>query len=158
MTTKSGGGSRRLPPPLGAILKYAADGLSVGNRDFSRSWRPYTPERAVWVPVFRQLVESPKGLRTLKALAEAGMRARNCPPVYLECLDAAFRDPGFRALAIAALEDFADTARERFTIPAPPLHPSSAVHHHPHPEPSAPKPRPPSGPRPGSRKPPFNPV
>src|SRR5579863_5399569 len=103
---------RLLPPPVGVILLYAADGLSVWNRSFSRSRRPRTPERAIWVPMFRQLTESPEGLRTLKALVEAGMRGWGCPEVYLACVDAAFRDIGFRARAIAALEDFADTARE----------------------------------------------
>jgi hypothetical protein len=40
------------------------------------------------------------------------MQAWGCPVVYLECLDAAFRDIGFRARMIAALHQLADTARK----------------------------------------------
>lgn len=54
------------------------------------------------------------------------MRAWHCPNVYLECLDAAFRDIGFRARAIGALENFAATARERFAIPERSSHRSDA--------------------------------
>ena len=141
-----------MPPPLGTVLLYAADGLSVWNRDLSRSRRPRTPERAVWVPMFRQLTESVEGLRTLKALAKTGMRGRNCPEVYFECLDAAFRDVSFRALAIAALEDFADTARERFALPEPPRHPP-ATDTRPRPEPAKPGPAGPRRPGPRPRGP-----
>jgi hypothetical protein len=148
---------RLLPPPVGVILLYAADGLSVWNRSFSRSRRPRTPERAIWVPMFRQLTESPEGLRTLKALAEAGMRGWGCPEVYLACVDAAFRDIGFRARAIAALEDFADTARERFTVPEPPRHPPAAADIRPRPETAKPGPAGPTRPGPRPRGPRFGP-
>lgn len=141
-----------MPPPLGTVLLYAADGLSVGNRGFSRSRRPRTPERAVWVPVFRQLVESPDGIQMLRGLAEAGLRAWGSPSDYYLCLDAAFRYPSFRALAIAALEDFADTARERFALPEPPPHPPAADTR-PRPEKPRPKPPGPGGLRASSRKP-----
>ena len=145
-----------LPPPVGIILLYAADGLSVWNRQFSRSGRPRTPERAVWVPMFRQLTESHEGLRTLKTLAVAGMRGWGCPEVYPACLDAAFRDIGFRARAIAALDDFADTARERFTIPEPPRHPPAA-NTRPRRETAKPGPVGPTRPRPRPRGPRFGP-
>jgi hypothetical protein len=67
--------------------------------------------------MFRQLTESTEGLRMLKALAEEGMRGWDCPDVYLDCLDTAFRDISFRALAIAALEDFADTSPRALHAP-----------------------------------------
>jgi hypothetical protein len=143
---------RGLPPPVATILLYAADGLSVWNRRFTVSGRPRTPERAGWAPMFRLLIESHEGVRTLKTLAETGMRGWGCPDVYLDCLDAAFRDIGFRARAIAVLEELADTARERFTLPEPPPRPPGADIR---PRPEAPKPRPggPSRPRPRPRGP-----
>jgi hypothetical protein len=101
--------------------------------------------------MFRQLTESTEGLRMLKALAEEGMRGWDCPDVYLDCLDTAFRDISFRALAIAALEDFADTARERFTLPEPPRHPPAADIR-PRPEKAKPEPAGPSRPRPHTRR------
>jgi len=116
----SNGDHRLLPPPVAAILFYAAEGLSVWNRRFSPAGRPRTPERAGWCQMFRLLIESPEGLRTLRNLAMSGMLGWDCPKVYIECLDAAFRDISFKARAIAALEDLADTARERFVLPEPP--------------------------------------
>lgn len=132
-------------PPVGTILLYAADGLSIWNRRFSLSGRPRTPERAVWVPMFRQLTDSHEGLRTLKALAETGMRGWGCPDVYLDCLDVALRDIGFRARAIAVLAELADTARERFTLPEAPRHPPAADNR---PRPESPKPGSPAPSRP----------
>lgn len=111
----------RLPAPAGVILLYAADGLAVWCHRFSRVGRPRTPERSIWVPMFWVLARSPDGLQTLKALAEAGMRAWHCPPVYLDCLRAAFSEVSFPGRAIAALEDLADTARERIALPLPPV-------------------------------------
>jgi hypothetical protein len=105
-----------LPPPAGTILLYAADGLSTWRGHFNPSGRPRTPERSLWVPMFRQLVDSPEGLTTLHSMAEAGMRAWDCSEDVLACLPQAFRDITFRALSIAALEDFAATAREKVSL------------------------------------------
>lgn len=148
MNTTKDGNARKLPAPLATILLYAADGMSVRSNYLSRAGRPRTPERAVWVPYFRQLLETPEGVRMLRALAEAGMRGWDCPPVYFDCLDAAFRGLGFRARAIAALEDFADTARERVTIPEPPYRPPAADIR---PRPERRKPGSPGPPQPGRR-------
>ena len=145
-----------LTPPAATILLYAADGLSVGNKHFSVSGRPKTPNRSEWVPMFRTLVNSPEGIQTLQTLAEIGMKAWDCPSDTLDCLKAAFRDITIRALLIASLENFADTAREKvvFDLPQP------ARPYPPPPQPPSPKPeRPrrtsshsPSGPhRPSSR-------
>lgn len=116
----------RLPPPLGVLLWYAANGLSVAADGPIRAQRPHTPEVSVWAGPFREFVESRAGLRKLKGLAETGMRALGAPPDYFLCLDSAFRYPSFRALAIAALQDYADTAREPYTLPEPPRHPPAA--------------------------------
>jgi len=106
-----------LPPPAGTILLYAADGLSSWRGHLSPEGTPRTPSRSHWVPMFRQLVDSKEGLLTLHDLAKAGMRAWNCPPPMVGCLDDAFRDITFRAMSIAALQHFADTAPERVMLP-----------------------------------------
>jgi hypothetical protein len=156
MAKKSNQTGQLLPSPLATILLYAADGLSVWNRRLSRAGRPRTPERAECLGTFRHLVGSPQGRRTLKDLVVAGMRGWDCPADYLECADAAFREIGFEARAIAALEEMADTARERFTLPEPPRHPPAAET----------RPRPefrrnmkpsPAGPGPGPRRPRLDP-
>lgn len=144
-------GSPLLPPPAATILLYAADGLSVWRKNFSPSGNPRTPERIIWVPMFRELVKSPEGLRTLRKLAETGMQAWRCPPDTVNCLKDAFHDITIRALMLATLEHFAETARERvlLTVPPPPRpYPSPARPTPPRPErpnrtPSA---TPPSGP------------
>jgi len=117
-----------LPPPAGVILLYAADGLSSWRGHLSPAGWPRTPCRSLWVPMFRQLVDSDEGLKTLHALAEAGMHAWNCPSATVGCLDEAFRDITFRALSIAALQHFADTAREKVALlgSEPPRHPLPA--------------------------------
>lgn len=108
-----------LPPPVGTILLYAADGLSSRRNDLTPAGKPRTPSRSHWVPMFRQLVDSDEGLLTLHDLADAGMRAWLCPSTIVTCLDDAFRDITFRALSIAALQHFADTAREKVTLSGP---------------------------------------
>lgn len=109
-----------LPPPAGTILLYAADGLSAWKNRLSACLRPRTPNRTEWVPMFRQLVDSHEGLRTLQSLAEAGMRAWRCPKSVLDSLKAAFRDMTLRSLMIVALENFAATAREKVIVSNPP--------------------------------------
>lgn len=116
-----------LPPPVATILLYAADGLAAEEGRLSRSGRPRTPERALWVPLFRKLIETAEGFATLRAFAYAGMQAWGCSSILLECLDAAFRDPSFQSVAIAALEDFAETARERFSLAPGPAAPAATV-------------------------------
>lgn len=121
-----------LPPPAGTILLYAADGLSAWKNRLSAYLRPRTPNRAEWVPMFRQLVDSHEGLRTLQSLAEAGMRAWRCPKSALDSLRAAFRDMTLRSLMIVALEKFAATAREKVSLPdasnpSPPASPPLAT-------------------------------
>jgi hypothetical protein len=81
--------------------------------------KPRTPERTIWVPLFRQLAETHEGLHELQEFAAARMRGCNCPAAYLECLDATFHDLGFRSRVIAALHDFADTACEKLSLPEP---------------------------------------
>ena len=114
-----------LPPPAGTILLYAADGLSSWRGHLSPAGKPCTPNRSHWVPMFRQLVDSDEGMQTLRTLAEAGMRAWNCPPGIVGCLGDAFCDITFRALSIAALQNFAETAREKVVLPGsePPQYP-----------------------------------
>ena len=160
MTSTEAPPRKILPPPVGTILLFAADGLSVRKREFSSSGKPRPPERNVWVPKLWQYLESPEGLRTLKELAEAGIRGGNYPDVYLECVDAAFRDPRFYKLAITALEEFADTARERFALPEPTQHAAAG----PRPRPETVKPESPklesptpSRPRPRRRGPHLSP-
>ena len=150
------GAGRILPPPLGTLLWFAANGLSISSDGPIRSRKPSTPELPLWVPTFREYVESPSGLQKLKLLTEAGMRAKNAPPDYFLCLEAAFRYPGFRALAITALENYADTAREPFTLREPPPHPPAADTR-PRPENSGPKSPRPTMPRRGPRRPRFEP-
>ena len=106
-----------LPPPVGTILLYAADGISSWRRHLNPRGKPRTPKRSDWVSTFRLLVDSDEGLLTLHALAEAGMRAWECPPREIESLDDAFRDITFRAMAIAALQHFADTADDAIALP-----------------------------------------
>ncbi|MDD4617077.1 MAG: hypothetical protein PHW76_08215 [Alphaproteobacteria bacterium] len=105
-----------LPPPAKAILLYAADGLSVWKSDFTKCGRPRAPSPSRWVPTFRQLIETYEGLRVLQKLAEAGMMAWSCSNDTLDCTRDAFRDVSFRALAIAALEDFAETLPQKRTV------------------------------------------
>lgn len=119
-------GKTFLSAPLATVLLYAADGLAVWNQSLSRAGRPRMPERAVWVPMFRQLVESSDGVRTLKSLAEAGLQGWGCPDVYFECLDAAFRELGLKGRIIALLDELAATARDRFVMLEPPHHPPAA--------------------------------
>jgi hypothetical protein len=145
-----------LPSPLATILSYAGYGLSVWQRRFSASGRPRMPEEKAWVPMAWQLVGSPEGRRTLKDQVMAGMRAWDSPPVYFECADAAFREVGFESRAIAALQELADTARERFVLPEPPRHPPPAEIR-PRPETGRNKRPSPAGPRPGPRRPRFDP-
>jgi hypothetical protein len=146
-----------LPPPAGTILLYAADGLSSWKGHLSPAGKPRTPSRSLWVPMFRQLVESREGLVTLRALAEEGMRAWECPPTMVRCLEYALRDITFRALSIAALQDFAETAREKVTLPGsePPPYPPPPK---PRPRPERPSNRPSNSPhrprpRPGGSRP-----
>ena len=106
-----------LPPPAGTILLYAADGLSAWKNRLSACLRPRTPNRSEWVPMFRQLVDSHEGLRTLQSLAEADMRAWRCPKSLVEALRSAFRDMTLRSLMIVALENFAATEQEKATLP-----------------------------------------
>ncbi len=145
-----------LPPPLEVILKYAADGLSVWNGRFLPSGRPWTPPPIDYAGMFRLLVESREGRRTLRLLTEAGMRGWGCLDHYRDSLDGAFGHVSFRALAIAALEDFARTARKRFTLPEPPPRPP-ANDTRPGPEPTKPGPAGPNRPRPRPRRPRFSP-
>ena len=119
MTATKNSVRKLLPAPVATILLYAADGWALRHQMLSHTGKPRTPERAIWVPLFRQLAETHEGMRELKEFAAAGMRGWNCPAAYLECLDAAFRDTGFRARTIATLQNFADTAREKFPLPEP---------------------------------------
>jgi hypothetical protein len=121
-----------LAAPAAIILLYAADGWALRHQMLSHTGKPRTPERTIWVPLFRQLVETHEGLGELKEFATAGMRGWNCPAVYLECLDAAFCDICFRSRVIAALHDLADTAREKFPLqePIPAAKPASDMNAH----------------------------
>lgn len=147
-----------LPPPTATLLLYAADGLSVWKKHLGPSGYPRTPERSLWVPMFRELVNSDEGLRTLQMLTRTGMQAWRCSPDAVNSLKSAFKDITIRALMIATLEHFAETAREKvtLTVPQPPRpYPPPARPAPPRPE----RPRrtssaaPPSGPhRPPSRR------
>lgn len=108
-----------LPPPASTILLYAADGLSVWRKNLNAAGFPRTPNRADWVPMFRQLVDSEEGMETLQNLALAGMEAWKCPSSQIQCLNDAFRDITFRALSIAALQRFFDTTAEKIVFPEP---------------------------------------
>jgi hypothetical protein len=144
-----------LAPPVGAIctmLRYAADGLSVLNQRFLPSGRPWTPDPADWAGWFRTLVETDKGVRTLRNLAWIGMCGWGCPPVYFECLDAAVRHGGFRAGVIAVLRELADTARKPFALPDPPLSPSAGERPVPGTTPPESDPRPPTPPKSSRRR------
>jgi hypothetical protein len=96
--------------------------------------------------MFRELVDSDEGLETIHALAEAGMHAWRCPPGVIGCLEDALRDITFRAMSIAALQHFAETAQEKVMLrdPEPSSRRSTAPKLRPRPE------RPTSGHRPGS--------
>jgi len=107
-----------LPPPVEMILLYAADGLAAWRGHVGRSGRPQTPGRPLWVPMLRELVESDQGLSTLRAMAEAGMQAWECPPDLTSCLEAAFSDITFRVSAVAVLHNLAATSPEKVTLPA----------------------------------------
>jgi hypothetical protein len=106
-----------LPPPAGTILLYAADGLSAKRGDLSPAGRPRTPRRSIWVPLFRDYIETDEGLGTLHSLAKDGMTAWDCSPDQLDSLVDAFADISFRALSVAALEHFAATAHEKVLMP-----------------------------------------
>ena len=99
-----------LPPPVATILLFAADGLSSWKGSLSAAERPKAPSCLLWVPMFREFVESDEGLRILHALATAGMRAWRCPPSVIQSVDAAFGHITFRAMSIVALQHFTDTA------------------------------------------------
>jgi hypothetical protein len=144
MEKKSPRDTAILPPPVSTILLYAADGLSSFRRHLSSTGRPRPPSRSDWIPKFYLLMQTDMGLLILRVLAEEGMRAWNCPPIMLECLDAAVRDITFRAMSIAALRHFADMARDKVILPAS-MAPVNGVQQQPPPE----KPRP----RPGSLHP-----
>jgi hypothetical protein len=128
--------TRLLPPPAETILLYAADGLSKERGFLSRSGRPRTPERAVWVPLFRDLLQSSAGLESLERLAETGMRAWNVPDSMILCLNGAFRDITFRAFCLSALQRLAATANRKAMPldPAQDLHESATQEHAPRPE------------------------
>lgn len=108
-----------LPPPSAAILLYAADGLSVWKKQFSPRGYPSPPERTIWVPMFRELVNSDEGMRTLQALTRTGMQAWRCSPDSMNSLKSAFRDITLRALIIATLEDFAEAGAVKIILPVP---------------------------------------
>jgi hypothetical protein len=110
-----------LPPPAGTILLYAADGLAASRGDLSPTGKPRTPSRDQWVPLFRGLVGSKEGLVELQGLATAGMKAWNCPPGLMRCLNDAFQDITFPTRLIATLDDLAATAREKIPEPVPPM-------------------------------------
>jgi len=98
-----------LPPPSATILLYAADGLAVWKKHLGPKGFPRMPERAIWVPMFRELVNSEEGMHTLHTLARSGMQAWRCSPDNIKTLKSAFRDITLRALLIASLDDYADT-------------------------------------------------
>ena len=112
-----------LPPPSATILLYAADGLSVWKKRLSPKGFPQMPERAIWVPMFRELVNSEEGMHTLHSLARSGMLAWRCSPDNIHSLKSAFRDITLRALIIGTLEDYADTGSIRVLMPPPPSRP-----------------------------------
>ena len=114
-----------LPPPVSIILLYAADGLAMRLGRLKPSGKPRTPGPIEWAADFRKLVDSPEGRDALKALAIEGMKACGCSAVELDCLGAAFRDVRFQALATTVLENFADTARPRFSLTSQPADPVS---------------------------------
>ena len=141
-----------LPPPAATILLYAADGLAAWRKHMRATGKPRTPPRTEWVPMFRQLVDSEQGLATLHDLAETGIVAWDCPPSFAQCLDAAFRDITFRALSIAALQDFADTAQKKVVLPtSPPPTQREPPIHRPRPERPHAKTLAPSPSRPGGQ-------
>ena len=119
MGFRSSRSSKLLPPPARTILLYAADGLASKNGNLSPAGKPRAPARSVWVPMFRRLVDSDEGMQTILSLAQAGMRAWNCPTTMVKCLGGAFNDITFRALSIAALQNFAETAGEKIVLPSP---------------------------------------
>ena len=118
-----------LPPPAGTILLYAADGLSSRQGDLSPAGRPLTPKRSIWVPMFRDYIDSEDGLGILYILAEEGMRAWGCTPDQVNSLSGAFEDITFKAQSIAALEHFAATAHEKVVLYRKPkaVEPSPAI-------------------------------
>ena len=139
--------SQLLAPPSATILLYAADGLSVWKKEFSRAGFPRTPERAIWVPMFREFLNSDEGMRTLHALTRAGMQAWRCPPETVNSLKAAFHDITLRALLLATLEDYADTGFVCVVLPPPPRRPNHPQPHtRPVRKPSSPSGAPPSTP------------
>ena len=109
-----------LAPPSATILLYAADGLSVWKKEFSKAGFPRTPERAIWVPMFRELLNSDEGVRTLHSLTRTGMKAWRCPPDSVNSLKAAFHDITLRVLMLATLEDYADTGFVQVLLPPAP--------------------------------------
>jgi hypothetical protein len=127
-----------LPPPSATILLYAADGLAAWKEHLGPKGFPQMPARAIWVPMFRELVNSEEGMHTLHALARSGMEAWRCSPDNIHCLKSAFRDITLRALIIATLDDFAETGCIRILMPPPPSRPQPPTHA---PRPEFPKPK-----------------
>lgn len=147
-----------LSVPPGAIyemLLLAAQGLAAENGCFARSGKPRLLERIHWAGIFRICLETPEGQRRLKELMIEGIRRGGWPRDYIGCVQAAFRETGFRARTIAMLEELADTAPKRFTLPEPPRHPP-ATDTRPRPERAGPKPSHPA-PKRGRQGPNFTP-
>ena len=119
-----------LPPPSATILLYAADGLAAWKNHIGPKGFPQMPERAIWVPMFRELVNSEEGMHTLHALTRSGMQAWRCSPENINTLKSAFRDITLRALLIATLDDYADTGGIRVLMPPPPSRPNRPRLHH----------------------------
>jgi len=156
MTSREARPCELLPPPVETILLFAADGLSMRDKLFAPSGRPRTPERGQWVPLFRLLVESKEGRRTLLQLAQDGIRGWGLSRHMLDCSAAAFGHVSFKARAILALEELADTARERFTLPPPPQSPPPTPHTPLSARPESPPPPRPRPERPAPRRGPGN--
>ncbi len=130
--------ARLLPPPSATILLYAADGLAAWKNHIGPKGFPKMPERAIWVPMFRELVNSEEGMHTLHALTRTGMQAWRCSPDNINSLKSAFRDITLRALLIASLDDYADTGFIRILMPPPPSRPQQPALA---PRPESPKPK-----------------
>jgi hypothetical protein len=81
------------------------------------------------VPLFRDYIETDKGLSALHSLAKDGMTAWDCSSDQLNSLADAFADISFKALSVAALEHFAATANEKieFAKKASSAQPAAAI-------------------------------
>lgn len=146
---------KKLLPPVGTVLFFAADGLAVINKNLSRSGRPRLPERSVWVVELWLAVHSPQGVWSLKPLIEAGLRGWDFPLPYPRFVDDILESRNFTGRVIETLTELAKTAREPVALPEPPTHPPAA-NNRPQPEPKAPHPSP-SRPRPKKGGPRFIP-